>query len=76
MPKSMTATKVTPRRLVFTLDEAGAVNGLVAYVTVVYDGLTRTETFDLWATLTAQQKQNAQAIYNKLVNGLGDAYLE
>ena len=75
MPKTIAATDLTVEGLRVQTDEAGTVNGLAATVNVAYGGSRAREEFDLWAELTATQKSNFQAVYDRLSQRLQAAYL-
>ena len=75
MPKSLTATDLTIEGLSIKSDEAGTVHGLAATVNIAYGETRAREQFDLWAELTATQKSNFQAVYDRLSQRLQAAYL-
>ena len=75
MPKSITATKVEVRGLSFQVDDAGVVTGLSATLGVDYGAARNSESFDLWAELTATQRTVFQTIYNKLVSRITASYI-
>ena len=66
MPKTLAATDLTIEGLHTQTDETGAINGLTATVNVAYGESRAREEFDLWAELTATQKSNFQAVYDRL----------
>ena len=75
MPKTITATNLTVEGLRIQTDAPGTVTGLVATVNVAYGESRAREEFDLWAELTATQKSNLQAVYDRLSQRLQTAYL-
>ena len=75
MPKSLTATDLTIEGLSIQTDEAGAVTRLTATVNVAYGETRAREEFDLWAELTATQRSNFQALYDRLTQRLQTTYL-
>ena len=75
MPKNITATDLTVETMHIQTDTTGAVTSLSATVNVAYGEARVREEFDLWAELTATQRNNFQAVYDRLTQRLQTAYL-
>lgn len=75
MPRSLTATDLTIEGLSIQTDTAGAVTGLTTTVNVTYGASRVREKFDLWAELTATQRNNFQTLYDRLTQRLQATYL-
>lgn len=75
MPKSLTATDLTIEGLSIQTNEAGAVRSVSATVNVAYGETRVREEFDLWAELTATQRNSFQTLYDKLTQRLQTTYL-
>lgn len=75
MPKSLTATGLTIEGLSIQTDDTGAVRSVSATVNVAYGETRVREEFDLWAELTATQRNSFQTLYDKLTQRLQTTYL-
>ena len=76
MPKTLTATNIAQiGGFQFSLDATGTVVGLVVTAEVNYGSRGQTERVDIWPLLTAAQKTQAQALYNKVKQLLEEEFL-
>ena len=76
MPKLLTATNISQiGGFQFVLNATGTVVSLVVSAEVNYGSRGQIERVDIWPLLTATQKTQAQALYNKVKQLLEEEFL-